>query len=255
VVWHLADVEVLFFADLTGDTPVIIRIGSGDKADLYGNKLVFRDLDGVKTYDLKTRTLTEIPATNLAGSEFVIDGERLFWRYLPSGFDNPRKYYMYDLTTGSQTELLSSAGTLRRFDVSGNQLVYDVLYGPTLDDYGLRILDVTTKSKREIFFQDFNLNDKYIDDLSGPIMLDNKLATFVYDNNVWLCDLEAEVCAQVTTDGAYGYENQYYFPKIHKNQIVFSKNGEIYIFTLLPPVTTPVTSLNFAPAEDGKISR
>ena len=253
IVWHLyggqlAEVKELFFADLTGDTPVIIRIGSGDKADLYGNKLVFKDLDGVKTYDLDTRTLTVIPATNYSGTEFVIDGGQLFWRYLPTSGD--KKYYMYDLASGIQSELLSSAGTLPRFDVSGNQLVYDVLYGPTLHDYGLRIFDVASKSKREIFFKDYTVDRIRIDHLSGPVMLDNKLATFVYDNNVWLCDLEAEVYAPVTTDGAY--ENQYYFPKIHKNQIVFSKNGEIYIFTLLAPATAPVTSLSSVPAEDGK---
>jgi hypothetical protein len=255
VVWHLKDYSVggnnhLYFADLTQDTVIVTPIGPGNPADMYGTKLAYKDTNGVKTYDLSTKDLVEIPVTKCSGTELIIDADRLFTRYTDPNWEG--SYHMYDLVSGTQTELLSSGGTLPRFDVSGNKLVYDALYGPTLDNYGLIVLDVTSNKKREIFFKDYSVDDIRIDDLSGPVMVDNNLATFVCDNNVWLCDLESETIIQVTTDGAYGSENQYFFPKIYKNQIVFGKNGEVYIFTLLPPVTTPVTSLNSVPTEDGK---
>jgi len=251
VVWHLVssgrEVNKLLFADLTQNPVAITEIESGYPADMDGNKLAFFGAEGLYTlctYDLSTKTLSKPPAnTSYSSSDVIIENNRLFWRY--SGPDWGSKYYMYDLQTDSQTELLNYPGSLSdHFDANANKLVYDGYHCE------LEVIDLDSKLSRQLRFKvDPDTGLCEINDIN----VNNTLVAFVDDQyNVWLGDLEAETFTQVTTDGAAKYENQYLNPKIYNNQLVFCKNGEVYVYTLVPPVTTPVTGLNSATAEDGK---
>jgi beta propeller repeat protein len=230
--------------------PITTNHADQTRPAIYGDKIVWADSRNgnydIYMYDLSTGVETQITTAHTMEYEPfpAIYGDKIVWtddrNWIPApdgGYYWNSDIYMYNISTGVETQLTTFQNLNYNVAIYGDRIVYEQW------DYGVSniyTMDISTGAVKQLTFSEFP-NDNESPDIYG-----DKIVWTDYNYNIIMYDLSTSAETQITTNPS---DKISLYPDIYGDKIVwqeynvnYSNSYDIYMYDLSTGIKKQLTT-------------